>query len=267
MSGRLPILVAGAGAMGGALIAGWRRAGAVAAGDILVLDPRPGPEALAAHAEGTDLRPSDAELGRARTLVFAVKSQAWRAVAAGIEPHLRHDAAIVSVVAGVSARDLRAAFSGRPVVRVMPSLAAAIGQGSIALWSANAALAGEVAALFAPLGTVSQMADEELIHAATAVSGSAPAYLYAFIEALEVAATEVGLPPADAARMVRATICGAAALLEQGEEEPAELRRRVTSPGGTTKAALDVLLGEGGLGSLMSRAVAAAAARSRELGA
>jgi pyrroline-5-carboxylate reductase len=259
---RVPILVAGAGAMGGALIAGWRRAGVLAAGDMLIRDPHPGADALAAVEAGAALNPPD--LARARTVIFAVKPQMWRAAAAELAPLIAPQAAIVSVIAGVCARDLGEIFAGRPVARVMPTLAAAIGQGSIALWSADAALSEDVAALFAPLGAVTRLADEELMHVATAASGSAPAYLYAFIEALEAAAAEAGLPPEDAARMVQATLCGAATLLSASGDDPAELRRRVTSPGGTTQAALEVLLPA--LPPLMAQAVAAAVARSRELG-
>jgi pyrroline-5-carboxylate reductase len=105
------------------------------------------------------------------------------------------------------------------------------------------------------------------MHAATAVSGSSPAYLYAFIEALEAAGAAAGLSPKEAQRLTRATLTGAAALLAATGEDPAELRRQVTSPGGTTQAALDVLLAAGGLPDLLREAVAAAARRSRELGA
>jgi len=260
---RLPLLVAGAGAMGGALIAGWR--GTIPAREILIRDPRPGPDALAAAEAGAVLDPNDEAISTARTVVFAVKPQVWRAVAADLAPRLALDAAIVSVIAGVSAADLAAAFAGRPVARVMPTLAAAIGQGSLALWSADENLAAEMIQLFAPLGAVTRLADEDLMHAATAASGSAPAYLYAFIEALEAAAVDAGLSTEDAARVVRATLTGAAALLAASGEGPAELRRRVTSPGGTTAAALALL--QPALPPLLARAVAAAAARSRELGA
>jgi len=266
VSNRLPILFAGAGAMGGAMIAGWLRSEAIAADDMIVRDPHPGPAALAAVEAGAALNPADAALASARTVVFAVKPQLWRGVAAELAPRLAADAAIVSVVAGVAAADLGAAFAGRAVVRAMPTLASAIGQGSIALWSAAPALSGEIAALLAPLGPVTVLANEDLMHVATAASGSAPAYLYAFIEALEAAAVTAGLSPPDAARMVRATLCGAAALLAGSEAEPALLRTQVTSPGGTTEAALKALMDRDGLPTLMERAVAAAVARSRELG-
>ncbi|HEY2179895.1 MAG TPA: pyrroline-5-carboxylate reductase [Caulobacteraceae bacterium] len=263
---RLPILIAGAGAMGGSLIAGWRRGGTMTAADMIIVDPEPGEEALAARQAGARLNPPERELARAGLVLLAVKPQIWRTVAAVIAPHLAAEAAIVSAAAGVKAADLAQAFGGRPVARVMPSLAAAIGQGSAAVWSADPALKWDVQVLFTPLGVVTALADEEEMHAATAVGGSAPAYLYAFIEALEGAAAEAGLAPSAAAALVRATITGAAALLRESGEDPAVLRARVTSPGGTTAAALKALGAKPGLAGLMKKAVAAAVARSKDLG-
>jgi len=139
-------------------------------------------------------------------------------------------------------------------------------QGTASVYAPAPVAAERARALFAPVGAVVEVADEDLMHAATGVSGSAPAYLYAFVEALEAAGAAAGLPAEDAARLARSTIVGAAALLAQSGEEPAELRRQVTSPGGTTQAALEVLMGEGGFPELLRDAVAAAARRSRELG-
>jgi len=266
-SSRLPILIAGAGALGGALIAGWRRGGAIASADMIVRDPQPGREAIAAAEAGAALNPPDHQLARAKTLLLAVKPQIWRAVAAEIAPHLDREAVVVSVVAGVGSRDLDMAFEGRRIVRVMPTTAAAIGEGAASVWTSDPQLREEIGALFAPLGAVIDLDVEDLIHVATAASGSAPAYLYAFIEALEAAAVGAGMDPDSAARMVRATITGAAALLRQSGDDPAHLRRAVTSPGGTTAAALGVLMAEGGFDGLLARAVAAAVTRSRELGA
>ena len=263
---RLPILIAGAGAMGGSLIAGWRRAGSAGPSDMIIVDPEPGPEAREAHQAGADLNPAPESLARASTVLLAVKPQIWRTAAQVIAPHLGAETAIVSVAAGVSAADLGEAFGGRPVARVMPSLAAAIGQGSAAVWSADPKLRWEVQVLFAPLGVVTALDDEAQMHIATAAGGSAPAYLYAFIEALEAAAVEGGLARATAASLVRATITGAAALLRETGEDPASLRQRVTSPGGTTEAALKVLLAKSGFPGLLTKAVKAAAARSQELG-
>jgi pyrroline-5-carboxylate reductase len=263
---RLPMLIAGAGAMGGSLIAGWRRAGAVPASDMIIVDPEPGEEALAAATAGATLNPPEGVLSQARLVLLAVKPQIWRTAAEVIAPHLAADAAVVSVVAGVTASDLGQAFAGRPIARVMPSLAAAIGQGAAAVWSDDNALKWDVSVLFSALGVVTSLDDENQMHAATAAGGSAPAYLYAFIEALESAAIDAGLAEKDAASLVRATVAGAAVLLRESGEAPAELRRKVSSPGGTTEAALKVLLAKQGFGPLMHKAVGAAVARSRELG-
>ncbi len=262
----LPILVAGAGNMGGAIIAGWRRAGAVKPRDLILRDPAPGSDALAAAEAGARLNPPEAELSAARMVLLAVKPAMWRAAAAELTPRLDPGAVIVSVAAGVEARDLAEAFGGRPIVRVMPTTAVAIGQGAVALYASDPALGAAVRGLFEPLGAVTELADEGLMHVVTAASGSGPAYFYAFIEALEAAAVANGLDPQGAASLVRASLTGAAALLAKSGKDPAELRRRVTSPGGTTEAALKVLIGADGLMPLLDRAVTAATARSRELG-
>jgi pyrroline-5-carboxylate reductase len=262
-----PILMLGAGRMGGAMLAGWRKAGAFTPAELMIRDPQPSPPALAAALDGGVLNPPDSELARARTVVLAVKPQVWREAAAEVAPWLASDAVIVSIAAGVRAGDIAQEFGGRCVARVMPTTAAAIGQGAASLFADDPAALARAHALFEPLGAVVDLEDEALMHAATAVSGSAPAYLYALIEALEAAGTAVGLTAREASRLARATLTGAAALLAQSGEDPAELRRQVTSPGGTTQAALDVLLGEAGLHPLMREAVAAAVRRSKELGA
>jgi pyrroline-5-carboxylate reductase len=258
-----PILLLGAGRLGGALIAGWRRAGAFHMRDLMVRDPAPGPEA---KSSGAQLDPDVGDLVRARTVVLAVKPQIWREAAAETAPHLAPDAVIVSVAAGVGAGDVSAAFGGRATARIMPTIAAAVGQGTASIFAADAKARARAQALFEPLGAVVDLDDEDLLHAATAVSGSAPAYLYAFVEALEAAGARLGLPAEAAAELARSTITGAAALLAQSGRDPAELRAEVTSPGGTTEAALKVLIGEAGLGPLLEAAAAAAEQRSRALG-
>lgn len=261
-----PILMLGAGRMGGALIAGWRRAAAFPMTALMIRDPQAGPEALSAVAEGAMLDPSPRDIGRAEVVLLAVKPQTWRAAATEIVPLLAPEAVIVSVAAGVGAADISAAFGGRAVARIMPTTAAAIGQGTASLFATEPRAAALARELFSQVGVVVELDDEDQMHAATAVSGSAPAYLYAFVEALEAAGAAAGLSAASAQRLARATISGAAALLAESGEEPAELRRQVTSPGGTTQAALEVLMGSQGLGPLLETAVAAAARRSRELG-
>ena len=262
-----PILMLGAGRMGGAMLAGWRKAEAFQPAELMIRDPEPSPPALAAAGEGAALNPADADLAQAKTVVLAVKPQIWRDAAAEVAPWLAADAVIVSIAAGVRTKDIAKEFGGRCVARVMPTTAAAIGRGTASLFADDPAALTRAHALFEPLGAVVDLADENLMHAATAVSGSAPAYLYAFIEALEAAAMSAGLAGPDASRLARSTLTGAAALLAESGDDPGELRRQVTSPGGTTQAALDVLLGEDGLHPLLRHAVAAAVRRSKELGA
>ena len=260
-----PILLLGAGRLGGALLEGWKLTGAFAPTDLMIRDPHPGEAGQAAAAAGAALSPADAGLARARTVLLAVKPQVWREAAQAVAPHLDPDAVIVSVAAGVRAGDISEAFGGRPTARVMPITAIAVAKGAGAVFAAEARARAAAHALFDPVGTLADIEDEGLMDAVTAVCGSAPAYLYAFTEALEAAGEAEGLPPAVARALARATVAGAAALMDASGEEPAELRRQVTSPGGTTEAALKILMGEAGLGPLMRRAVAAAANRSRAL--
>lgn len=261
-----PILMLGAGRMGGAILEGWARAGAVSASDILIVDPHPSEAALKAQAAGARLNPPEAQLAEARTVLLCVKPQKWLEAAAQYASGLAADAVIVSVAAGVPAQAISREFGGRAVARAMPNTAAAINRGTTSLYADDPTAFARAHALFEPLGAVVDLADETLIHAGTAVAGSGPAYLYAFVESLEAAGVAIGLTSAEASRLARSTVIGAAALLEATGEEPSELRRQVTSPAGTTEAALNVLLGERGLPPLMREAVAAAQRRSKELG-
>ncbi|MDE2356034.1 MAG: pyrroline-5-carboxylate reductase [Alphaproteobacteria bacterium] len=264
--GFAPVLVIGAGHMGGALVAGWRAAGVLHASDFIVIDPNPGEAARAAVAAGARLNPPRAEMAAARTVILGLKPQIWRealdALGAPISPH----ATVVSIMAGVPAAEIAARFPGCPIVRAMPTTSVAVGKGAAGIWSADAAAGAQIVELFSVLGAVARLDDEAQIHAVTAASGSAPAYIYALVEALERAGREVGLG-ADAARVLaRQALIGAAALMEASGESPETLRRQVTSPKGTTEAALKVLIGGGELDALLARAVAAAKARSVELG-
>lgn len=261
-----PILLLGAGRMGGALIEGWSGADAFAPSQLMLLDPNPSVEAMAALAAGAVLDPPDAQVRTARTVLLAVKPQAWREAAAAQASRLAPDAVIVSIAAGVKLADLTDAFAGRRVARVMPTTAVAIGQGVASIYAPDPVARERAHALFDAVATVADLEDEALMDAATAVSGSAPAYLYAFVEALEAAGERAGLPRATAQALARATMAGSAALMMKSGADPAELRRQVTSPNGTTEAALKVLMADDGLGPLLQRAVDACAARSRELG-
>jgi pyrroline-5-carboxylate reductase len=259
-----PILLLGAGRMGGALLAGWKAAGAFDVSAVLVRDPHPGEEAI---ASGARINPPDGELAQARTVVLAVKPQLWRAVAAEVSPLLAPDAVVVSIAAGVKAADITAAFDGRKVARVMPTTAVAVRKGTASLYAQDAAARAVAHALLDPVATTVDLDDEDLMHVATAASGSAPAYLYAFVEALEAAAAAHGLTAQQAAALVRSTMIGAADLMAASGADPAELRKQVTSPGGTTAAALGVLMNDrSGFGPLSEQAVAEAIRRSKELG-
>jgi pyrroline-5-carboxylate reductase len=261
-----PVLLVGAGHMGGALIAGWRAVDAIAPSDLSIHDPHPGAAAKAAKIWGAWLNGGDSELTRARTIVFAVKPQGWREVAAQIEPKLTAGAVLVSIVAGVTEASLAQAFPRQRIARAMPTTAAALNVGATSLWSSDPVARARARTVFAPLGAVVDLDDEDLMHVATAASGSAPAYVYALAEALEGAARAQGLTAKVARELSRSAIVGAAALLKAKDEDAAELRRQVASPGGTTEAALKVLLDpDRGLMPLMDRAVGAAADRSRAL--
>ena len=260
-----PILTVGAGRMGGATSRGWLKAGAFAATDLAFRDPHPGEDAEAAIAKGAALNPPD--LSSYPTVLLAVKPQVWREVVAALAGSLRDDAVIVSVVAGVRLEVLEAAFEGRRVVRVMPTTGVATAHGVASVFAHDEEARARAHSLFDPIAVTVDLEAERLMDAATAVSGSAPAYLYAFIEALEVAGVDAGLPPEAARSLARATIASAVALLQQTGEEPAELRRQVTSPNGVTQAALEVLMApQTGFPHLLERAVEAAIRRSRELG-
>jgi pyrroline-5-carboxylate reductase len=259
-----PILLLGAGRMGGALVEGWRRTGAFDAADLMLRDPNPGPDALVAQTAGARLNPPDADLKAAKTVLLAVKPQVWREAASPYPALLAPDAVVVSICAGVRAADIAALF-GRAVARVMPTTGVAIAQGVASIYADDASARARAHALFDAVATTADLDDEGLMDAATAVSGSGPAYLYAFVEALEKAGVAGGLPPETAKALARATVTGAAALMKETGEEPAELRRQVTSPAGTTEAALKVLLGDSGLDPLLKKAVEAAIVRAREL--
>ncbi len=246
------------------MLDGWRKTNAFAPTDLLVITRHPG-EALL--ASGVRVAPDDAQIGSAKTVLLAVKPQAWRDAAKSIESKLAADAVIVSVAAGVKTQAISQGFGGRRTARAMPTTACAIARGTASLFAADAEALARAHALFDPVATVVELSSEDEMHAATGVSGSAPAYLYAFIEALEAAGVTAGLTPAQASKLARSTITGAAALLAETGGEPADLRRQVASPGGTTEAALNVLLSHNGLPPLMRETVAQCIRRSKELAA
>jgi pyrroline-5-carboxylate reductase len=266
-----PLLLVGCGKMGGALLEGWLAHG-LAASDAYVVEPdahlrealreRHGVIALAEPKTlPTELAP--------RAIVFAIKPQAMAAVLPAYESLTRSGAVVLSIAAGTAIARFEAAFGeDTPVARAMPNTPAAIGQGVTALVAnrhVSPAQKELCSALMAAVGAVCWIADEELMHAITAMSGGGPAYLFLLIESLAKAGIASGLPAELAWPLARGTVAGSGALAAQSEEPPEVLRRNVTSPGGTTEAALAVLMAEGGLQPLFDRAIAAATRRSREL--
>lgn len=264
-----PVLLIGAGRLGGALLDGWREAGAPSFSDLMVRARTVTPAARAAAEAGAALNPGDAALAAARTVVLAVKPYALDDVAAAYAPVLGPEAVVVSLLVGRTLSSVEAAFGGRRVARGMPTTAVAVRRGVTTLYAPDPRAAASARALFAPVGEVVEIADEAAMYAATAISGSAPGYLYAFVEALEAAGIEAGLEPEAAARLARGAIAGGAELMARSGADPGVLRRQVASPGGTTEAALRVLSGADGAGrglaELLRGAVAANMARAREL--
>ncbi|MBP1180505.1 pyrroline-5-carboxylate reductase [Methylobacterium sp. PvR107] len=266
---RMPdsLVLAGAGKMGGAMLTGWLEAG-LDPRRTTIIDPVPArPIVDLCAARGIALNPPDAEPGA--VLVLGIKPQGLEAAATGLDRLIGRDTLLVSILAGKTIADLRARLKrARAVVRAMPNLPASIGRGATGACASPEVSPEQRAAaeaLFAANGAVAWLADEAQIDAVTAVSGSGPAYVFLLAETLAEAGIAAGLDPDVARALARATVAGAGALLDADPAEAAELRRNVTSPGGTTAAALDVLMRPDGLGALMREAVAAARRRAAEL--
>jgi pyrroline-5-carboxylate reductase len=258
------IALAGAGKMGGAMLAGWL-AGGLDANRVMVVEPHPSDEIKALAAKGVRLNPKDA--GTTDTLVMAVKPQTFREAGTALKRFVGPSTLVVSIMAGTPIAALEQVCGGM-VVRAMPNTPAAIGRGitvAVAAKNVSAAQRATADALLRATGTVEWVDDESLMDAVTAVSGSGPAYVFLLAEELARAGVEAGLPADLATRLARETVAGSGELLHRSEQDSATLRQNVTSPGGTTAAALEVLMGKDGLQPLMIRAIAAATKRSKEL--
>jgi pyrroline-5-carboxylate reductase len=202
-------------------------------------------------------------------LVLSVKPQNMAEVLAGIKDSLNRDALIISIAAGIRTEKISGVFGQMPIVRVMPNTPALIGQGASALYANVLAkpLLRKAETIFASVGLAVFVEDEDLIDAVTAVSGSGPAYYFLLMEEMTKAATALGLEEGVAAELVLQTAKGAALLAKEAQkrgETPAQLRKKVTSPGGTTEAALKVFA-EGGFGPLVEVALKRACERSKGL--
>jgi pyrroline-5-carboxylate reductase len=260
------IVLAGAGKMGGAMLAGWLAQG-LDASSVAVIEPHPSEEINALVANGIRLNPAPKDIGNVDTLMVALKPQMFREAGLGLKPLVGSSTLVVSIMAGTTIASL-AQVCGGHVVRAMPNTPAAIGRGitvAVADNSVSAAQRAVADALLRAIGVVEWTSDETLMDAVTAVSGSGPAYVFLLAEELARAGVEAGLPPDLATKLARETVAGSGELLRRSELDSATLRQNVSSPGGTTVAALEVLMGPDGMQPLLTRAVAAATRRSREL--
>ncbi|MBL0404364.1 pyrroline-5-carboxylate reductase [Microvirga aerilata] len=262
------LVLVGAGKMGGSMLEGWLKVGMRPEG-VTVLDPKPSDDMTRfCREKGIALNP--ASPAAPDVLVLAIKPQMLDEAAAALNGWLGPNTLIISILAGKTIGDLLGRLpAAGAVVRAMPNLPASIGRGAT-----GAAVNERVSeaqrlmahALLSSNGIVEWLPSEDLIDAVTAVSGSGPAYVFHLVECLAEAGAAAGLPADLAQRLARATVTGAGELLFQSELPPATLRQNVTSPGGTTAAALEVLMAEpNGLKALMRAAVAAAKRRAEEL--
>lgn len=268
----IDVVLVGAGNMGFAMLAGWLKGGK--------LDPK-----QAAVVEPTDaLRERAAALGvtavadasalpqgiKPSIIVIAVKPQVIKDVLKAYAPFGNGEVTFVSVAAGTPIRAFEEILGDKtPVLRCMPNTPAAIGKGMMVTFGnahVSAASTARIADLLSASGAVASIPSEDLMDAVTAVSGSGPAYLFHFIEAMTAAAQSVGLPEETAKLLAMQTVYGAANLAKESADAPGELRRQVTSPNGTTQAGLEVLMGDGALTKLLTGAVEAARNRGVELG-
>lgn len=268
----LKVVLVGCGNMGYAMLAGWLRAGRLTPDEVAVVEPgaelrsRAAGLGCAAYATAAEL-PAEAA---PELVVLAVKPQVIRDVTADYRRFAGGGTAFLSVAAGTGISTFEEILGGNvAVIRCMPNTPAAIGKGMMVVVGNGrvpAATMEFVKTLLSASGEVAMIDDEKLMDAVTAVSGSGPAYIFHFIESLTEAGKAAGLPAETAALLAMQTTYGAATLAAESRDDPAVLRRQVTSPNGTTAAALDVLMGGDRLKTLLTEAVEAARRRSIELG-
>ena len=265
-----PLVLAGAGNMGGAMLAGWLAQG-LSAKQILVQDPGP-PEAVAVLLRKAGITPQ-AVIARVdlppAVILVAIKPQDMDKVFAPLAALAGPKTVVLSIAAGRTIAGFEKHLAaGVGVVRAMPNTPAAVGRG-ITVCCPNAHVSGAqkaaCTALLTAIGDVAWVADEALIDPVTAVSGSGPAYVFYLVEALAAAGVKAGLPADLAMQLARRTVAGSGELLHRSDLPAEQLRRNVTSPNGTTHAALQVLMAPDGLQPVLDKAIAAATRRSREL--
>jgi len=264
------LLLVGAGKMGFAMLDGWLARG-LNPKKLVVIEPQPAKpvKALAKRGARLNPKPSPKAIAEAAAIVIAVKPQTAPEAVPPLGLYVGKSTLVLSIMAGRTLGFLGDALpAGAAIVRVMPNTPAAIGRGiSVAVANAKVSARQRKLAtdLLAAIGKVEWVEDEKLIDAVTALSGSGPAYIFLLAEAMTQAGIAAGLPAELATRLARETVAGSGELLHRSALDTATLRQNVTSPGGTTAAALEVLMGPGGFDELLTKAIAAATRRSREL--
>ena len=262
-----PLVLVGAGKMGGAMLSGWLAAG-LDPKAVVAIDPAPPADSVEMLSKFGIVPRADVPATPARVIIVAVKPQMMAAVLPALKPLVGPGTVVISIAAGKTIASFEAALGEVAVVRAMPNTPAQVGRGITAAVPNPRATAEDrvlVTALLEAIGEVAWLDDEALIDAVTAISGSGPAYVFHFVECLAEAGEKLGLSAELAARFARVTVEGAGELLHRSNLSPAELRKNVTSPGGTTAAALAVLGAEDGLVPLIVKAATAAKRRSEEL--
>jgi pyrroline-5-carboxylate reductase len=260
------LLLVGAGKMGFAMLDGWLARG-LPPKRVAAIEPQPGKAVRALARRGLTLNPKG-KVKAVAAIVIAVKPQTAPEAVPPLAAYLGKHTLVLSIMAGRTLGFLEQSLPGAAIVRAMPNTPAAIGRGiSVAVANANVSARQRKLAtgLLAAVGKVEWVADEALIDAVTALSGSGPAYVFLLAEAMTQAGIAAGLPADLATRLARETVAGSGELLHRSAFDAATLRQNVTSPGGTTAAALQVLMGPGGFDELLTQAIAAATRRSREL--
>ncbi len=261
------LLLVGAGKMGSAMLDGWLARG-LKPKQIVVIEPHPAKTLKAPAKRGLKLNPKS-KPAAADAVVIAVKPQTAPEAVPQLGPYIGKTTLVVSIMAGRTIGFLEKSLPpGAAIVRAMPNTPAAIGRG-ISVAVANARVSTrqrkQASDLLAAIGKVEWVGDEALMDAVTALSGSGPAYVFLLAEAMANAGIAAGLPPALATRLAQETVAGSGELLYRSNLDAATLRENVTSPGGTTAAALEVLMGPNGFEQILTRAIDAATRRSREL--
>ena len=261
------LALVGAGKMGAAMLEGWLALG-LDPHNVVVIEPQPSEEMVALSMKGIVLNPPAGAVSNIATIVLAVKPQVAADVLPQVAALTAADTLVLSIMAGKTLGFLQGSLPKAAIVRAMPNTPAAVGRGITVAIQSEAVTPEQkqrAHALLAASGAVEWIGDERLMDAVTAVSGSGPAYVFLLAETLARAGVAAGLPEDLAAKLARETVAGAGELMHRSPLDPATLRQNVTSPAGTTAAALDVLMAADGLDPLMRQAVAAATRRSKEL--